>query len=149
MEFSKTFHSITKCCICRRKELPNFDQKQTKIRCIASHTLRAIEEPLPSNSLPLSAGAVAAAAAPAAASRLSASAGGGATVAAPVIAVLVFACNRVTVARHLDQLLRFRPDPDRFPVIVSQDCGDRATADVIKGYGTLVKHIEVRCARGR
>ena len=77
-------------------------------------------------------------------------AGGGATVApAPVIAVLVFACNRVTVARHLDQVLRYRPDPARFPVIVSQDCGDRPTADVIAGYGSAVTHIQVSGDRGR
>ncbi|XP_043208577.1 alpha-1,3-mannosyl-glycoprotein 2-beta-N-acetylglucosaminyltransferase-like isoform X1 [Amphibalanus amphitrite] len=69
-------------------------------------------------------------------------AAGGATVAAPVIAVLVFACNRVTVSRHLDQVLRYRPDPARFPVIVSQDCGDRPTAEVIAGYGSAVKHIQ-------
>lgn len=34
--------------------------------------------------------------------------------------VLVFACNRVTVTRCLDNLLRHRPDPDQFPIIVSQ-----------------------------
>lgn len=36
------------------------------------------------------------------------------------IPVLVFACNRVTVTRCLDNLIRYRPDPDRFPIIVSQ-----------------------------
>lgn len=36
------------------------------------------------------------------------------------IPVLVFACNRVTVTRCLDSLLQYRPDPDLFPIIVSQ-----------------------------
>lgn len=36
------------------------------------------------------------------------------------IPVLVFACNRVTVTRCLDNLLQHRPDPDYFPIIVSQ-----------------------------
>ncbi|XP_037089237.1 alpha-1,3-mannosyl-glycoprotein 2-beta-N-acetylglucosaminyltransferase-like isoform X2 [Pollicipes pollicipes] len=60
----------------------------------------------------------------------------------PTIAVLVFACNRVTVSRHLDQLLSYRPDAARFPIVVSQDCGDRATADVIAGYGSQLTHIK-------
>lgn len=38
----------------------------------------------------------------------------------PVIPVLVLACNRVSVSRCLDQLLQYRPNPDQFPVIVSQ-----------------------------
>lgn len=37
-----------------------------------------------------------------------------------VIPVLVFACNRVSVTRCLDQLLQYRPNPDQFPIIVSQ-----------------------------
>lgn len=36
------------------------------------------------------------------------------------IPVLVFACNRITVTRCLDSLLLYRPDPDHFPIIVSQ-----------------------------
>lgn len=38
------------------------------------------------------------------------------------IPVLVFACNRITVTRCLDSLLQYRPDPDHFPIIVSQVC---------------------------
>lgn len=34
--------------------------------------------------------------------------------------VLVFACNRVSVTRCLDRLLQYRPDADKFPIIVSQ-----------------------------
>lgn len=36
------------------------------------------------------------------------------------IPVLVFACNRVSVSRCLDRLIQYRPDPDKFPIIVSQ-----------------------------
>lgn len=36
------------------------------------------------------------------------------------IPVLVFACNRITVTKCLDSLLQYRPDPDHFPIIVSQ-----------------------------
>jgi hypothetical protein len=37
-----------------------------------------------------------------------------------VIPVLMFACNRVTVNRALDNLLKIRKDAAKFPVIVSQ-----------------------------
>lgn len=37
-----------------------------------------------------------------------------------VIPVLVFACNRVSVSKCLDQLIEYRPNPDQFPIIVSQ-----------------------------
>jgi alpha-1,3-mannosyl-glycoprotein beta-1,2-N-acetylglucosaminyltransferase len=37
-----------------------------------------------------------------------------------VIPVLMFACNRVTVNKALDSLLRARKDPEKFPIIVSQ-----------------------------
>lgn len=37
-----------------------------------------------------------------------------------VIPILVFACNRVSVSRCLDQLIQYRPNPDQFPIIVSQ-----------------------------
>lgn len=36
------------------------------------------------------------------------------------IPVLVFACNRVTINKCLDRLIQYRPDPDQFPIIVSQ-----------------------------
>lgn len=36
------------------------------------------------------------------------------------IPVLVFACNRVSITRCLDKLITYRPDPDQFPIIVSQ-----------------------------
>lgn len=37
-----------------------------------------------------------------------------------VIPVLVFACNRISVSRCLEQLIQHRPNPDQFPIIVSQ-----------------------------
>lgn len=40
----------------------------------------------------------------------------------PIIPVIVFACNRVTVSRALDKLIKYRPDRDQFPIIVSQVC---------------------------
>ncbi|XP_069103242.1 alpha-1,3-mannosyl-glycoprotein 2-beta-N-acetylglucosaminyltransferase-like isoform X2 [Argopecten irradians] len=51
-----------------------------------------------------------------------------------VLPILMIACNRVTVSRSLDQLLKYRTSPERFPIIVSQDCGHQATAEVIQKY---------------
>ncbi|NWV41844.1 MGAT1 acetylglucosaminyltransferase, partial [Grantiella picta] len=59
----------------------------------------------------------------------------------PVIPVLVLACDRSSVRRCLDKLLRYRPSARRFPVIVSQDCGHAETARVIASYGQSVSHI--------
>lgn len=38
----------------------------------------------------------------------------------PVIPVIVFACNRVSVSRNLDALIKYRPSREQFPIIVSQ-----------------------------
>lgn len=38
----------------------------------------------------------------------------------PVIPVLVFSCNRVSVSRNLDLLIKYRPSRQQFPIIVSQ-----------------------------
>lgn len=38
----------------------------------------------------------------------------------PVIPVLVFACNRVSVRNCLDNLVEYRPNAEQFPIIVSQ-----------------------------
>uniref|UniRef100_W5UBY9 Alpha-1,3-mannosyl-glycoprotein 2-beta-N-acetylglucosaminyltransferase n=1 Tax=Ictalurus punctatus TaxID=7998 RepID=W5UBY9_ICTPU len=59
-----------------------------------------------------------------------------------VIPILVMACNRVTVSRCLDKLLEYRPSPELFPIIVSQDCGHTQTADVIASYGSKLTHIK-------
>lgn len=57
------------------------------------------------------------------------------------IPVLVLACDRSSVRRCLDKLLRYRPSARRFPLIVSQDCGHAETARVIASYGPAVAHI--------
>jgi len=59
-----------------------------------------------------------------------------------VIPVLLFSCNRVTVSKALDLLISYRPDKNRFPIIVSQDCGHRETAEVIQGYGDQIISIK-------
>ena len=38
---------------------------------------------------------------------------------------------------------RYRTSEDRFPIIVSQDCGHGPTADVVKSYGSKVTHLQV------
>lgn len=38
----------------------------------------------------------------------------------PIIPVLVFACNRISVRNCLDDLIRYRPNAYQFPIIVSQ-----------------------------
>ncbi|KAK1123384.1 hypothetical protein K0M31_008096 [Melipona bicolor] len=60
----------------------------------------------------------------------------------PIIAVLVFSCNRITVQRCLDQLIKYRPNVEQFPIIVSEDCQHRQTADVIARYGNQIMHIQ-------
>lgn len=56
----------------------------------------------------------------------------------PVIPVIVFACNRVTVEKCLNQLIMFRPSREQFPIIVSQDCQHGPTSQVIANYGDEV-----------
>ncbi|KAI3358302.1 hypothetical protein L3Q82_014683 [Scortum barcoo] len=58
-----------------------------------------------------------------------------------VIPILVIACDRVTVKRSLDRLIQYRPSPELYPIIVSQDCGHAETARVISSYGDQVTHI--------
>ncbi|ALC42527.1 Mgat1 [Drosophila busckii] len=60
----------------------------------------------------------------------------------PVIPILVFACNRVSVVKCLDNLVQYRPSVEQFPIIVSQDCGDEATKHAILSYGKQVSLIE-------
>lgn len=38
----------------------------------------------------------------------------------PVIPVLVIACNRVSISRSLDLLIKYRPNREQFPIIISQ-----------------------------
>lgn len=58
-----------------------------------------------------------------------------------IIPILVIACDRVTVKRSLDRLIKYRPSPELHPIIVSQDCGHTETARVIGSYGDEVTHI--------
>ncbi|MPC23085.1 Alpha-1,3-mannosyl-glycoprotein 2-beta-N-acetylglucosaminyltransferase [Portunus trituberculatus] len=62
----------------------------------------------------------------------------------PVLPVLLIACNRdAAVRRSLDLLLKYRPSQERFPIVVSQDCGHRPTREAIESYGdkvTLIQH---------
>lgn len=60
----------------------------------------------------------------------------------PVIPVLVFACNRVTINKCLDNLIEFRPSSEQFPIIVSQDCRHKETKNVILSYQDQVELIE-------
>lgn len=62
----------------------------------------------------------------------------------PVIAVLLFACNRVTVKRNLDQLFKFRPPgaEEIFPIVVTQDCNHDPTRQIIQSYGSKLKYIQ-------
>jgi len=59
-----------------------------------------------------------------------------------VIAVLVFVCNRPTVTRCIDKLLKYRPSETNFPIIVSQDCGHHAaTSKALDSYGSQITRI--------
>ncbi|EDW74257.1 uncharacterized protein Dwil_GK21834 [Drosophila willistoni] len=60
----------------------------------------------------------------------------------PVIPILVFSCNRITVKKCLDNLVQYRPSVEQFPIIVSQDCGDEPTKEVILSYGNQLTLIE-------
>lgn len=42
------------------------------------------------------------------------------SVQGPIIPILVIACNRISVRSCLDDLIRYRPDSNQFPIIVSQ-----------------------------
>lgn len=51
-----------------------------------------------------------------------------------VIATLVLACDRVSVTRTLDQVVRYRPSAERFPVIISQDGYHKETSTLLRQY---------------
>ena len=59
-----------------------------------------------------------------------------------VAAVLVIACNRPEVKKCIDSLLKYRPSEEKFPLIVSQDCGHKETARVLAAYGKTINHIK-------
>ncbi|XP_041664899.1 alpha-1,3-mannosyl-glycoprotein 2-beta-N-acetylglucosaminyltransferase b [Cheilinus undulatus] len=69
-----------------------------------------------------------------------------------IIPILVIACDRVTVKRSLDKLIQYRPSPQLYPIIVSQDCGHAETARVIGSYGdqlTLISQPDLSDIRVR
>ena len=45
----------------------------------------------------------------------------------PIIPVLLFSCNRVTVSKAPDLLITYRPSKEQFPIVVSQDCDHHET----------------------
>uniref|UniRef100_A0A1L8E1W6 Alpha-1,3-mannosyl-glycoprotein 2-beta-N-acetylglucosaminyltransferase n=1 Tax=Nyssomyia neivai TaxID=330878 RepID=A0A1L8E1W6_9DIPT len=59
----------------------------------------------------------------------------------PVIPVIVFACNRISISNCLDNLIQYRPNKKQFPIIVSQDCDDEPTRNVIHSYKEQVSLI--------
>lgn len=60
-----------------------------------------------------------------------------------VLPILMIACDRTTVSRSLDILLKYRPSAKQFPIVVSQDCGHEPTSVVIQSYITTknVSHL--------
>ncbi|XP_023172769.1 alpha-1,3-mannosyl-glycoprotein 2-beta-N-acetylglucosaminyltransferase [Drosophila hydei] len=60
----------------------------------------------------------------------------------PVIPILVFACNRISVVKCLENLMQYRPSVEQFPIIVSQDCGDELTKQAIQSFGNQLTLIE-------
>ncbi|CAH1963516.1 unnamed protein product [Acanthoscelides obtectus] len=57
--------------------------------------------------------------------------------------ILVFACNRITVSRCLDKLLKYRPDPDQFPIIVSQVTAFKRISSSIMDLATLLHIVSI------
>ncbi|KER31164.1 hypothetical protein T265_13020, partial [Opisthorchis viverrini] len=65
----------------------------------------------------------------------------------PIIPVLVIACNRPSVKRTVDALLKHRSNvlhlsPSQFPITVSQGCESQPTADVLAAYGDVISLIK-------
>jgi len=61
-----------------------------------------------------------------------------------VLPVLLFSCNRPSVQRAIDLLVKYRPDKEKHPIIVSQDCGHAETAEVLQRYKDEIIHIKVK-----
>lgn len=57
------------------------------------------------------------------------------------VAILVIACNRPSISRCINKLLKYRKSKDEFPIIVSQDCIHERTSQVIKSFGRELIHI--------
>ncbi|KAI9342673.1 GNT-I family-domain-containing protein [Obelidium mucronatum] len=48
-----------------------------------------------------------------------------------ILPVIVIGCNRVSIERALDPLIKYRKNDMKFPIIVSLDCGVQAVEDLI------------------
>nr|CAG4635462.1 EOG090X06K9 [Artemia franciscana] len=59
-----------------------------------------------------------------------------------VLPVLLFSCNRPSVQRAIDLLLKYRPDKEKHPIIVSQDCWHAKTAEVLQRYKDEIIYIK-------
>ncbi|XP_021347461.1 alpha-1,3-mannosyl-glycoprotein 2-beta-N-acetylglucosaminyltransferase-like isoform X2 [Mizuhopecten yessoensis] len=70
--------------------------------------------------------------------------GDGSNLGKVVLPVLMIACDRVTVSRSLDQLIKHRTTKEQFPIIVSQDCANKPTSDVIQKYVTSDNVIHIK-----
>jgi len=57
------------------------------------------------------------------------------------IAILIIACNRPSISRCINKLLKYRKSENEFPIIVSQDCIHERTSQVIKSFGRDLIHI--------
>nr|CAB3263804.1 alpha-1,3-mannosyl-glycoprotein 2-beta-N-acetylglucosaminyltransferase-like [Phallusia mammillata] len=61
-----------------------------------------------------------------------------------IIPVLVMACNRPSVSRSLDLLIKYKAafKSDQFPLFVSQDGNHQETMNVIKDYGDKLTYMQ-------
>lgn len=57
------------------------------------------------------------------------------------IVILIIACNRPSISRCINKLLKYRKSKDEFQIIVSQDCIHERTSQVIKSFGRDLIHI--------
>lgn len=54
------------------------------------------------------------------------------------IAIILFSCRRVNISRVIDQLIKYRPSRDRFPILVFQDCWHGSTINTILSYRKML-----------
>ncbi|CAB3400244.1 unnamed protein product [Caenorhabditis bovis] len=59
------------------------------------------------------------------------------------IPVLVFSCNRVlAIKEHIKKLIKYRPNKEMFPIIVSQDCDNEGVRKEVQSFGDEVQYIK-------
>ncbi|KAF6037032.1 MGAT1 [Bugula neritina] len=61
-----------------------------------------------------------------------------------VLPILIFSCNRPTyITKALEDLIKYRTSKEKFPIIVTQDCGHEETSNAIQAYARhIYKHIK-------